>query len=291
MSEIVKPYELISPAKVISIFSLKSRYWQVAACIVLTLVTYFLIRLLLNDRIIVNAGGQVATISLPDSSKVWINVNSRLSYSKDFKKRIVELKGEGFFSVKKNKGNFTVITENSTTQVLGTDFDLKEETESVVTLTVAEGAVNFVYKDSRGEKMLIKEGEKAVLTKKAGIIKSKNDDPKFAHWRFDNNETIKYEETNPIRFLSNEYSWRKNEINQSVITGVIVNHATLCAYRKIMLSLTFTKEDGSKRDIEFILPETLYPGKQLKYRKGLLDILTNPKSIVVNIKSAEAIAL
>ena len=279
------------PPNVISIFSQKSRYWQVAACIVIMLVTYFLIRLLLNDQVIVNARGQVAIIRLPDSSKVWLNVNSSLSYSKDFKKRIVKLKGEGFFSVTKNKGNFIVITENSTTEVLGTDFDLKEEADSKITLTVAEGAVNFVYNDSKGEKMLIKEGEKAVLSKKEGIIKSKNVDPKFAYWRFDNVETIVYEETNPIRFLSNEYSWRKNEINQSVITGVIVNHATLCAYRKILLSLTFVKEDGATKNIEFMLPETIYPGKQLKYRKGLLDILRNPRSIEVNIKSAEAIAL
>ena len=279
------------PPNVISIFSQKSRYWQVAACIVIMLVTYFLIRLLLNDQVIVNARGQVAIIRLPDSSKVWLNVNSSLSYSKDFKKRIVKLKGEGFFSVTKNKGNFIVITENSTTEVLGTDFDLKEEADSKITLTVAEGAVNFVYNDSKGEKMLIKEGEKAVLSEKEGIIKSKNVDPKFAYWRFDNVETIVYEETNPIRFLSNEYSWRKNEINQSVITGVIVNHATLCAYRKILLSLTFVKEDGATKNIEFMLPETIYPGKQLKYRKGLLDILRNPRSIEVNIKSAEAIAL
>ncbi len=279
------------PSKVISIFSQKSRYWHLTACIVIMLVTYFLIRLLLNDQVIVNAGGQVAIIRLPDSSKVWLNVNSSLSYSKDFEERIVKLKGEGFFSVTKSNATFTVITENSTTQVLGTAFDLNEEFDSIVTLTVAEGAVNFDYKDSKGEKMLIQEGEKAVLSKTAGILISKNVDPKFAYWRFDNNETVNYEETNPIRFLSNEYTWRKNEINQSVITGVIVNHATLCAYRKIMLSITFTKEDGTNKNIEFILPETIYPGKQLKYRKGLFDILTNPKSVVVNIKSAEAIAL
>ena len=279
------------PLNVISLFSQKSRYWQVAGCIVIMLVTYFLIRLVLNDQVNVNAGGQVAIIRLPDSSKVWLNVNSSLSYSKDFKKRIVKLKGEGFFSVRKNEGIFTVITENSTTQVMGTDFELKEEHESAGTLTVAEGAVNFVYNHSKGETMLIKEGERAVFTKKGGVIKSKNVDPKFAHWRFDNVETIVYEETNPIRFLSNEYSWRKNEINQSVITGVIVNHATLCAYRKIILSLTFTKEDGAKKNIEIILPETIYPGRQLRYRKGLLDILTNPRSLEVNIKSAEAIAL
>ena len=280
----------LSP-KVISIFNLKSRYWQVVACIGIMLVTYFFIRLLLNDQVIVNAGGQVVTIRLPDSSKVWLNVNSSLSYSKDFKKRLVKLKGEGFFSVTKSKETFTVITENSTTQVVGTTFNLKEESDSKVTLIVAEGAVDFDYKDSGKEKMLIKEGEKAVLTNNAGIVKSKHVDPKVAHWRFNNHETFRFEETNPVRFLSNEYTWRKNEINQSVITGVIVNHATLCAYRKIMLSLTFTKEDGAKKNIEFILPETIYPGKQLKYRKGLLDILTNTRSIVVSIKSAEAIAL
>lgn len=71
------------------------------------------------------AGGEQLIVFLPDSSKVHINSMSEIKYKKRAweKKRVVDLKGEAFFYVK--KGNeFTVNTSNGLVKVLGTSFNV-----------------------------------------------------------------------------------------------------------------------------------------------------------------------
>jgi len=72
--------------------------------------------------------GQRAELTLPDGTKVWINAQSKIKYPLSFRKdkRTVELDGEAFFDVTKNKDKpFCVKTKNVSVQVLGTEFDLK----------------------------------------------------------------------------------------------------------------------------------------------------------------------
>ena len=49
--------------------------------------------------------GEQTSIILPDGSKVWLNVDTKLSYKVDFgaKSRKLELEGEAYFEVKKNE--------------------------------------------------------------------------------------------------------------------------------------------------------------------------------------------
>lgn len=74
--------------------------------------------------------------------------------------------------------------------------------------------------------------------------------------------------------------WRKNQINQSVIKGSLKNSASLAAYDKIVLEVTYTKSDGN-----VIISDTVYPRKRLSYRKRLLDILSDTQSVILKIKS------
>ena len=57
--------------------------------------------------------GQRAELILPDSTKVWLNANSKLVYPTSFKKGIrqVELDGEAYFDVKHNEDNPSDIEE------------------------------------------------------------------------------------------------------------------------------------------------------------------------------------
>lgn len=76
--------------------------------------------------------GQRAELTLPDSTKVWLNSHSRLTYPLTFnkKQREVQLDGEGYFEVAHNKKAFVVKTQNVNVQVLGTEFNMKTYSNS-----------------------------------------------------------------------------------------------------------------------------------------------------------------
>lgn len=72
--------------------------------------------------------GQKLTVYLSDGSKVILNSESKISYSKPFDahQRIVELEGEAFFEVTPDKNRpFIVKAGNLLTKVLGTSFNIK----------------------------------------------------------------------------------------------------------------------------------------------------------------------
>lgn len=74
--------------------------------------------------------GKLKNITLPDSSKVWLNSGSKLRFTLPFdteNTRIVHVEyGEVFFDVKPDSIKpFVVHTENLTTRVLGTSFTVK----------------------------------------------------------------------------------------------------------------------------------------------------------------------
>jgi transmembrane sensor len=273
--------------KVISMMSPYKLYWQIAASICLLMVSYFIVRWASRENIIIEAGDQVATIYLPDSTKVWLNVNSRITYAKKFESRKVELQGEAFLSVRKNTSNFIVTTKHTSTTVLGTAFNIKDEEDSVV-LTVAEGTVKFSKNDSsRQPFVIVKARQKAVFKPQSKLHKAQNTNPSFAAWREQNNPAFNEEKNDHARFLTNNFTWRKNQINQSVIEGTLKNNAGLAAYTNIVLEVTYTKPNGNEVTVDLPITDTVYPGKRLQYRRRLLDMLSNTKSIVVKIKSTE----
>lgn len=98
----------------------------------------------------------VATINntteqiLPDGTKVFLNYNSKLTYTKTFAGdlRTVSLQGEAFFDVKPDASHPFVIQANGTEiRVLGTSFNVKAYNEAPVRVDVATGKVR-VSKDS-----------------------------------------------------------------------------------------------------------------------------------------------
>ena len=72
--------------------------------------------------------GAKSKITFPDGSIVWLNAGSKVKYDSNFAKasRKVELTGEGYFEVSKNKElPFVVSTGKLSVKVLGTKFNLK----------------------------------------------------------------------------------------------------------------------------------------------------------------------
>lgn len=93
------------------------------------------------------AMGKIEHIDLPDGSKVELNGGSSLHAAADFGKsaRHLQLEGEAFFEVAKDKERpFVVAIGSTTSEALGTQFNLRHAHSSkVVQLSVVEGKVRF----------------------------------------------------------------------------------------------------------------------------------------------------
>jgi transmembrane sensor len=96
------------------------------------------------------------TIELPDSSKITLKENARISYKKygwPFN-REVTLEGEAYFEVA--KGNtFTVLTPRGSVSVLGTSFNVKTENDILI-VSCFEGLVSV---NSNGIDTLVTPGD------------------------------------------------------------------------------------------------------------------------------------
>lgn len=135
---------------------------------------------------VATAAGQKQEVLLPDGSRVWLNENSTLSYSKNFSvaEREVSLKGEAFFDVQKAEGKrFTILAGGTITEVIGTSFNLSAYADQPVAVQVVSGRVAFA--DAKKEEaVFLGPGEEAVLgaTEKAPV-KQPIDNPNFRAWQ------------------------------------------------------------------------------------------------------------
>ncbi len=117
-----------------------------------------------------NPKGQKLKIHLPDASTVILNSESTISYPERFdaSNRTVELTGEAFFDVTKDKTRpFTVVTSNISTTALGTSFNVKAfENEEQIEVDLVTGKV-LVNQKTPGNKLVT---EDFILTPGQGII-------------------------------------------------------------------------------------------------------------------------
>jgi ferric-dicitrate binding protein FerR (iron transport regulator) len=132
------------------------------------------------------AGGQYS-VALPDGTRIWLNASSSLKYPVVFdeKERVVELTGEGYFEVKKEKPadltgmelgrRFIVKLKNDVKiEVLGTHFNIMAyDDEQVIQATLLEGSVN-VKSIAMGD--LIGAGEQSTILKDGFIRSQRNAD-------------------------------------------------------------------------------------------------------------------
>jgi len=89
--------------------------------------------------------GSKAQLLLPDGTEVWLNSESKISYTNGFNidTREVSLEGEGYFEVAKNSGKpFIVNTSEIRIKALGTIFNIKNYPgEETIETTLIDGKV------------------------------------------------------------------------------------------------------------------------------------------------------
>ncbi len=124
--------------------------------------------------------GEQTSVILPDGSKVWLNVDTKLSYPVDYgvKSRNLKLEGEAYFEVEKNDElPFEVASANIVTKALGTRFIVSAYPEnSIVKSSLVKGSVEVKY-DGKNE--LLKPGQQLIYNKKNPEIKIKAFDENY----------------------------------------------------------------------------------------------------------------
>lgn len=137
-------------------------------------------------------GGQY-NIVLADGTKVFLNAVSSIKYPTQFNgdNRLVELEGEAYFEVAKNKNKpFIVKSDNQSIEVLGTHFNVHAyANEAVVKTTLLEGSVAVSFKN---QKSILKPGQQSNVSENFTKIKIREVDTdeaiawKNGRFKFDN---------------------------------------------------------------------------------------------------------
>lgn len=137
------------------------------------------------------APGKIITVLLPDSSEIWLNSGSSISFPQNLKHagiRMVKLNGEAFFKVKRDPAHpFIVKSNNIQTRVLGTSFNIRAWKNYRPEVTVLTGKV-AVSRDSAGTQSaavhLLPNQKVTYNTKLALLVRENVEDAKTStEWR------------------------------------------------------------------------------------------------------------
>lgn len=134
------------------------KWWKnIAAILIIPLLGWFIYLYLphgqkqytnLMYQEIMSPYGMKSNITLPDSSKVWLNSGSELKFPLKFSsdKREVYLSGEGFFQVQSDKTHpFIVHTTHLDVKAVGTEFNVDAyKNDSTTTVSLKKGFVNIL---------------------------------------------------------------------------------------------------------------------------------------------------
>lgn len=131
-------------------------------------------------------GGQFQVV-LSDGSKVWLNSYSSLKFPTSFtdKQRVVEITGEVYFEVAKDKTKpFLVKAGNQIVEVLGTHFNINSYAdEPDIKTTLLEGAVKIKQLNT-GFSALLKPGQQAVNNSSGKLIVQQADIEQAVAWKY-----------------------------------------------------------------------------------------------------------
>lgn len=174
-------------------------YSIAAAVIVILLLGTWMTHTLINPyTTIVCKDNEKIVVSLPDSSKVWMNSGCILRYNKKFiNDRNIELQGEAFFSVRKmNNCPFKVHMGEVCVEVKGTEFNVLSN-KSKIEITLFSGLVAFSYK--KNKEILMSPHEQIIYDSNSNCLSKKYVDAAEYDWRF------------------NEYSFSQKSLKELVL--------------------------------------------------------------------------
>ncbi len=206
--------------------------------------------------------GKVMKVTLPDSSTIWLNAGSEVSYPKDFhtrKTRAIQLIGEAFFEVKHNeKQPFVVESGNLKTIVYGTSFNVSSyQDNQQSSVTVKTGKVGVLLKeDSLSKPTMLLPGNRLVYHRDNGKIeKIDSYTEEIAAWL---NGNLAFDQATPQEVFATlerkfdvEFSFKETDFEDCKITAKFPNQSleTILNTLSASLHLKF-KENGKTIDVK-----------------------------------------
>ncbi|MEN7547626.1 FecR domain-containing protein [Rapidithrix thailandica] len=137
----------------------------------------------------INPLGQKLSLVLPDGTEVKLNGGSTLRYPQEFSDslRQVELEGEAYFSVVKNRRKpFEIKANNVYTRVLGTEFNVRAYPEdSLINIALVEGKVAVKTRRTlKDTSFLLTPGQLAIYdVQHQQLAKSEFHNKEFTAWK------------------------------------------------------------------------------------------------------------
>ena len=137
---------------------------------------------------VVADNGQISKVILPDSSIVWLNSGTTLTYDNNYsyKNRNLGLRGQAFLEVRKNKNlPLVVASGNLRVKVLGTRFDVNAyPADDMIKVTLESGHVELLNSTDKSFKYNLNPGEMAEYELQSGrmeikAVKSQN----YTNWK------------------------------------------------------------------------------------------------------------
>lgn len=206
--------------------------------------------------------GQLAQLTLSDGTQVWLNAGSQLVYPHSFKEkdRKVFLSGEAIFDVTHQENHpFYVVSQQSTTKVLGTVFDVNAYPENKISsTTLMRGKVQVTYINpslfSKNKSVTITPGMQAVIDKQNNILNaSKVDVNKTMAWRNGYYEFSKEPLSNVLERLSKFYNIKFEIEDSQYLSGTYSgsfklneNVETIINWLELSTGKTFDYDASSK---------------------------------------------
>lgn len=170
------------PTRVLSL----KRIISIAAVVLLLLGVGATMRFWPHKQKSITSSNATLCSSLPDGSKLYLNRLSDVDYPEQFDddKRQVSLHGEAFFEIKHNEESpFSVLTDDVRITVLGTKFDVRNYSESILSVVVNEGCVR-VETINGNQQCTLHVGERADYDRTLKkLTKSRNTDPNYRSWQ------------------------------------------------------------------------------------------------------------
>ena len=197
--------------------------------------------------------GGTYQVILPDETKVWLNALSSLRFPTSFtgKQRNVEITGEAYFEVSKNKSMPFIVNANGmNVEVLGTHFNVMAyEDEGEQKTTLLEGSVKV---NKNNKIVLLKPGQQAKLAKTNNDLNVANDvdvDEETA-WR---NGMFQFNNADIAEVMKQIARWYDVDVSYSGakptdhFTGKIPRNSSLSKVLKILeLSDAHFRVEGKK---------------------------------------------
>ena len=132
--------------------------------------------------------GQISKVILPDSSVIWLNSGTTLTYDNNYsyRNRNLNLSGQAFLEVKKNKNlPLVVASGNLRVKVLGTRFDVNAyPDDNIIKVTLESGNVELLNSTDKSFRYKLNPGQMAEFKPQSGRVEIKTvESQNYTNWK------------------------------------------------------------------------------------------------------------